>query len=390
VILGSAAVPVTYAVGRESVGRRAGLIAAGIMALAPFSVFYGIEARPYAATMFFTILSTLALLRAIRPGSRRGWWMLYTVAAAAAAYSHYTAVFVLAVQAGCSLWLARDRIAEPLLANIAIVALYVPWLPHLRGKALAVIGALYPLSVHRVLTDLLRPVPGHPSAPLSAIPGVLGLIVFTACVLAGLWAWLATGPRARPRAASGHRGDGLGVLVALSLATPVGLLAYSLLFTDLWLPRGLSASVPALALIIGALLAAVPGALVALPVLLVAVVLGVGTVRSFESPYNRGPFRTIAAYLDRVAKPRDPVALISFAGSLAVGEELRRPHLIERRLAAVWRATPPGGEAYVLLDQATQRALHLATPAHPGFVRVLRRVYPGLPTAYLLGFRRLR
>src|SRR6202020_1089883 len=45
VILGTATVPVIYAVGRETVGRGAGTIAAGIVALAPFPVFYGIEAR---------------------------------------------------------------------------------------------------------------------------------------------------------------------------------------------------------------------------------------------------------------------------------------------------------------------------------------------------------
>ena len=59
--------------------------------------------------MFFIVLSTLALLRAVRPGASRAWWGIYALAAAGAAYSHYTAIFVLAGQAIWSLWLARDR-----------------------------------------------------------------------------------------------------------------------------------------------------------------------------------------------------------------------------------------------------------------------------------------
>ena len=133
--------------------------------------------------MFFVALSTLGLLRATRTG-RRGWWLLYTLAAAAAAYSHYTAIFALGVQALWSLWRCRARLTAALMSNVAIAVLYLPWLPHLRGKALAVIGFLYPLGVHRVLTDLVRPIPGHPAAPLHAIPTVAGLVAF-ALVVAG-------------------------------------------------------------------------------------------------------------------------------------------------------------------------------------------------------------
>jgi len=396
-LLGTATVAVVYAIGRESVGRAAGLIGAGIMALAPFAVFYGVEARPYATMTFFVALSTLALLRAVRPGASRGWWLLYSLAAAAAAYSHYTAIFLLAVQALWSLWLCRDRIAPALSANVAIVLLYLPWLPNLRGKELAVIGALYPLGVHRVLTDLLRPIPGHPAAPLHAIPTTAGMIVVALCLLGGVAALIAQARRSpgpgwiRRSPGAGQRPRlpaGLGGLSALTLATPVGLLLYSLLFTDLWLPRGLSASMPAAALVIGVLLAALPVRLAAVSVAAVAVVLGAGTLRSFDSAYTRGPFRMIAAYLDRSAKPRDPVALISLVGELAVREELERPHVFVPSLAGMWSKTPVDGRAYLVLDEQIKRIRGGATPQHAGFRLISRRPYAGALATELLVYRR--
>lgn len=388
-LLGTATVPVTYAIGRESVGRTAGLIGAGIMALAPFAVFYAVEARPYAVMTFFVALSTLALLRAVAPDASRRWWVLYSVAAAAAAYSHYTSIFLLAVQAVWALGMSRDRIAPALIATAAIGVLYLPWLPQVRGKALAVIGALYPLGARRVLTDLLRPIPGDPAAPLSAIPTTAGLIVFAACVLGGLAAVLARARRTRRRALRARLPDRLIPIAALTLATPVGLLLYSLLFTDLWLPRGLSASMPAAALLIGALLVALPVRLAALSVAAVAVVLGAGTLRSFGPAYARGPYRTIAAYLDRVVPARDPVALISLAGNLAVREQLQKPHLIAPSLSTMWSDTSAGRRAYLVLDETLAKLPRIGTPQQPGFELMSRRRYLGSSPTDVLTYRRV-
>ncbi|MGI9184448.1 MAG: glycosyltransferase family 39 protein [Solirubrobacteraceae bacterium] len=389
-VLGTATVPVVYAVGRQSVGARAGLIAAAIMAVAPFAVFYGVEARPYASMTFFVALSTLALLRAVRPGTSRGWWTLYTLAAAAAAYSHYTAIFLLAGQALWSLWVCRARVTAALIANLAIGVLYLPWLPNVRGKALAVIGALYPLSVHRVLTDLLRPIPGHPAAPLSQIPTVPGLIAFVVCVAAGALFVVVKARRAEEAAVFASQSRA-GLLVLLTLATPVGLLLYSLIFTDLWLPRGLSASMPAAALLIGGLLAALPARTSALSVAVVGIVLVAGTMRSFESAYGRGPYRDIAARLDQVAAPRSPVLVVSLQGALAVPEQTRRPHDFVGSLRGMWASTPAGGRAYLVLDDAIDRATRLVaggTLDRPGFKLEAHRHYAGASPTELLTFVR--
>ena len=96
-ILGAATIPVIYLLGRDTIGRGAGAIGAAVFAASPFALFYGVQARPYATAAFFTVLSTYALVRAVRSDSRH-WWAVYAVAAAAAAYSHHTTVFVLVLQ----------------------------------------------------------------------------------------------------------------------------------------------------------------------------------------------------------------------------------------------------------------------------------------------------
>ena len=381
VLLGAATVPVVYLVGRESVGRAAGLIAAGVMAVAPFAIYYGVEARPYASMTFFVAVSTLAVLRAVHDG-HRGWWAIYVLAATAAAYSHYTCVFALAAQAAWLLWTCRRRIGVPLLANLLIALLYLPWLPHLRGKALAVIGALYPLGFHRVVTDLLRPIPGHPSAPLSAIPTLTGLLVFAAIVLAGL---VAAGVRVRSSRERPRRE--IVLIVVLMAATPVGLLLYSLLDTDLWLPRGLSASMPATALVLGALVRALPRPAATLAVVALGVILVAGTARSLGPDYDRGPYREIAAYLDRLATPADPVVIGTYAGAGPIEAQVKHPHRIVRR-NALWRAITPGRTGYLVLDAVLAQVLHISEAPAPGFIEVTRRHWGGGLPIDVVGYRR--
>ena len=372
IVLGAATVPLIYLIARETVGRGAGVIAGAAVALSPFSFYYGVEARPYASMAFFVAVSTYALLRAVRHGGA-WWWVLYVVAAAAAAYSHYTCIFVLIVQGVWSLWACRDRIWPPLISAIVAGLLYLPWLPHLRGKELGVISRLEPLTAHNVLIDLMRPIAGYPYAPLSAIPTYLGLGLVIACAVIGLGACVLRARRTGVLRRIDSWPPHFWLLVALALATPVGMLIYSEAATDLWLARGLYASMPAAALMLGALLEAIPRPGSAVAVVVVLATLAVGAFRAGSTSWRRPPLRSVAAYLDRVAPPRDPVAIKSFGG-LSIVEELDRPHRAAT-LATVWRATPSGGDAYVVIDDLVARHLRISpVPRAPaGFSLVAHR-----------------
>ena len=100
-----------YVIGARTVGRKAGVVAAALTALAPFMIFYSSEARAYQLAIVLVLLSTLALLNAVRDG-RTGWWVAYAACSCAAVYTHYTSAFPLAAQLLWVLW-AHPRRARP-------------------------------------------------------------------------------------------------------------------------------------------------------------------------------------------------------------------------------------------------------------------------------------
>ncbi len=376
-LLGVAAIPVTYILGSETIGRAGGVIGAAVLAASPFSIYYGIEGRPYATLAFFTALSTLALVRAV-DGAGRRWWALYAVAAAAAMYTHYTAIFILVLQTAWSLWTCRDRLREPLLASGAALVLYLPWLPEVHGSNLAVYSLLEPLTVHNVVEDLLRPIAGYPYASLHQIPTVLGLIAIVACAAVGA---LTLARHAARRARLGEIAFSKQALILwLALATPVGLLLYSMISTDIWDARDLYASVPAAALVLGGVLAATPRRLIIPVVAITLLVLTLGTIRAVSPTYARPQYRTVAAYLDRVATPGDPVVMFTSVFNLdeAIPAQFHGRHLVIQGEPKRWPAIPHGGAVYVVVDDGALRLLHLQDPPPRTYKLIARRQYDGL------------
>lgn len=389
VFFGAAILPVIYLIGRDTVGRVPGAAAATIVALSPFSMYYGVEARPYATMAFFTALSTWALVRAVDRGGRR-WWALYVVAATLACYSHYTCAFVLVVQGTWSLWACRDRLRMPLIAHALVLVLYIPWLPYLRGKALAVIGFLEPLTAHNVLVDSARTIAGYPYAPLRAIPTYLGLGALVICAVIGL-ALLG-----RVAAAGGgvlarvNWPRHFWLLVALALANPVLLLIYSKLSTDLWLARNLYASMPAQALVLATLITRPDRRVAFVLSAIVAAVLAVGLVRSLSPSWQRPPYRAIASYLDRAATTADPVYMGSWSAGLSVPDEAHRPH--HWQYSGSELQIPPGAtRGFVIRDSTTVSFAHIpkTVKVPPGWVLAKRIHYAGavIPGTEVLVYR---
>jgi O-antigen/teichoic acid export membrane protein len=132
-IAGAALVPVLYLTGTELWDRRAGLVAAGLGAVAPFLVWYGQEARMYSLFMLFATLALLGQLRALRRG-RIGDWALYVLASAAFMWTQYFAILVIGVQQAAFLIVAvrrRDRrfTRAWLLSLLALALLIAPLAP---------------------------------------------------------------------------------------------------------------------------------------------------------------------------------------------------------------------------------------------------------------------
>ncbi len=102
---GIATVPVAFMLGAQLSGRRAGLVAAALVAVNPMLVWYSQEARAYALFVLLTALSLLYFLRALERGRRRDF-IAWGIASALALATHYFAAFPIAAEA---LWLLRRR-----------------------------------------------------------------------------------------------------------------------------------------------------------------------------------------------------------------------------------------------------------------------------------------
>lgn len=123
-LFGAATVPVAFLAAREALNERAGLIAAALAAVNPMLIWYSQEARSYALLVLLGSLSLLFFLRALR---RRGGrdLALWALASAAALYSHYFAVFAVAIEAAWLLIAMRHRwrAVLPAVAAVALVGL---------------------------------------------------------------------------------------------------------------------------------------------------------------------------------------------------------------------------------------------------------------------------
>jgi hypothetical protein len=135
VIAGTLTVPVVYALGRRLLDRKAGLVAAVIVAFAPLLVWYSQEARMYASTAFFVSLAYLAFFAAIHTGMRR-WALVYALSLWLAMEFDYSALFALlphGLLIAIALYRDKRRGALVLLGALAAFVAYVPWMLHLPG-----------------------------------------------------------------------------------------------------------------------------------------------------------------------------------------------------------------------------------------------------------------
>src|SRR5919204_1319403 len=97
-LAGVLTVPVAFAAARELAGRRVALLAAGLVAVNPFLVWYSQEARSYALLVLAAPVSLLLFARA-RANPSPGRFVTWAAAATVAPCVSYFAVFLLMPEA---------------------------------------------------------------------------------------------------------------------------------------------------------------------------------------------------------------------------------------------------------------------------------------------------
>ena len=94
-LFGIASIPMLYVFGKEAAGRLEALLAAALLTFSYHHVAFSQSARGYSMLLFFTLLTSWLLLKAIKtPGWRI--WFAYAVAATLGCYTHLTMIYVIA------------------------------------------------------------------------------------------------------------------------------------------------------------------------------------------------------------------------------------------------------------------------------------------------------
>jgi len=142
------AVPAAFWAGSVAFGRRAGWIAAALVALNPFLTQYAQETRMYSLVVLLGLLACGSFARAFvvrEPGVplHRGWLAAFALSLAGSLYTHNWALF-LGIAFG-TVWLALTALASPaerrallrdgLLAFGGVALLFAPWVPTLLYQA---------------------------------------------------------------------------------------------------------------------------------------------------------------------------------------------------------------------------------------------------------------
>jgi hypothetical protein len=297
-VTGTAMIPLTFLVGLMTVGRRAALVAAALVALSPAMILYSSEARPFMLAAFFAVLSTLSMLRALHTG-RTAWWVAYACFTSATAYTHYTAVFLLALQLAWALS-TQPRARVPLVvANVAAALTYAPWLNGLREDLHApnYISSIAPFDAHTVETIL-------ESVWIVSGPLTVGLVI--AGLLIGAYG-LVLRFKDGTVSARWQPSSRLFLLALLGLGPTVLIILYSAIRADIFATPFLIYSWPAWALLIGALVCAPPRPLWTLAVGLTVAAYAVGAIRMLGERAQRPDIDAAVSYIGHAGQPYDPV-----------------------------------------------------------------------------------
>ena len=124
-LFGIATVLVAYLAGARLFSRAAGLVVAALTAVSPFMVWYSQEARSYALFMLLAALS-IYLYACLREDARLAVVVAWGAVCAAAIWTHYFAIYVVAMEALLLIVLVPQVRRAVAAALLAVVVVSVP------------------------------------------------------------------------------------------------------------------------------------------------------------------------------------------------------------------------------------------------------------------------
>jgi uncharacterized membrane protein len=303
-----------YVLGRRVFSPTMGLLAAFLLAVSPFHVYFAQEARSYALLCFLVLLSTILFLRALA-SNRWADWASFGAVSLLALYTHYYAVFVLFTQGVYLLatWRTHSRVLRRWLAVAATLGVvYLPWLLYMFSLAgqgghtwrrylwlkIPYVFMTFSLGYSGIgvaSRDVGREVALHDVLVREAPILLGGGLVFGIAFLAGVWASVRQGPAGRFLAVFSV----LPVLVVFAISLKLPIISERYL---IWVA-------PVYLLLVAVGLAALWRYPVARVVHAgIAALLVVALVNHAEGFPEKEQWREAAAYMQSAATPGDVVA----------------------------------------------------------------------------------
>jgi mannosyltransferase len=336
-LAGVAFVALTYALGRNLYGALTGSAAAFLCAFSPFAITYSQEARMYALLGVCSVASTLLLTEVLRSAAAERTTRVklagYVLSCAAGLYTQYAFAFMVLVHnaVAAAWWLGTGRSAglkwrlvpRWFVVQVAVAALYVPWLPTALGSVTGWSSAGGDYELIPALVDVLRILTVGPTLPAArAAVALAGAVILLSVGLVG--------GRDSGRYGTGQwRRPGFAEIVAgVYLGLPVTLIFAFDLYKSAWLKFLIVVLAPFLVLVargartVGGLLVRLAPAtafagrarlgLVLRLLALAPVVLPLApSLRNlyFDPAYARDDYRQIAADIAADARPGDAILL---------------------------------------------------------------------------------
>jgi mannosyltransferase len=355
-VFGAVGASLTCAIGSNAAGRRGGAIAGLLMAVSPFEVQFGQEARSYTLVSCLILTALFGLVRLAqepaaaalpvqRRGALRGAWIAYILGTAAALDVLNVAIPWLLAANLSAVAIARradERRRAFLynwgLAQALILAIWIPslarvyaasqgtlldgagWAPAETAKTIwSIIAPVYLLRISSFITFKLLP---------AGVPG-LAVVVTT---LAALGAWRL---RRDPTV--------LAVLGCAALVLPVGLLLLSL-FVPVLVPRYFAWGAGPFFIFAGAGLSwlSVPRFAAAAAVLLAACLVNLTPYYHYET---KPRWDLLAARLAAAVKPGDVVLLDNYYSYSVFSVFAARAGLDDHRVVMTWSLPEAAGLA---------------------------------------------
>ncbi len=206
VAIGTATIPVFYAVGRRLASGGTALLACLLLAVSPFHMYYSQEVRMYALATLLGLASIFFAQRLLMDGeseaglpssreqnSRRAMnWFCYVLFTALAMYTLYYAAFIPLFQTVFALltsWRNRRKLLTWLAAQVTLAVLYLPWIALAGGILVNYVGDKMVVEA-RVPLGLPNYLANHFTAFAVGQPlGAWGPLAWAGLALLALAAW---------------------------------------------------------------------------------------------------------------------------------------------------------------------------------------------------------